>query len=463
MIQTKPFITRYFGTAAFRRRALLLTLPILVQNLLTTSFSLIDTLMVSSLGTVELTAAGLAASWVSLMNVVLFGTCSAAGVLVAQYWGGAAKQEATRSHGCGMCLCLGFTVLYLMLTAGCPTLVMRLYTTDEAVISAGCAYLRLVAMGFPAVGLQQIANASLRSTGSVRTPMYGTVVCVLTNILLNYILIFGNLGAPALGLPGAALASSIANWIGTGVTYCLAIHGRTIVRAHPLALLGFDRDFLHRYLTVAWPIMLNEVLWGCGTAVQNMIFGHMGTVEYAALTICTTLESVITMMFLSLAASSAVLVGQEIGSGNREQAYENALVLSCWAPVLAGVFGGILFLIRNPVIGLFQQSGEVVAVALGLVGVAAFLQPFRIFQYIHICGILRAGADGKRAALYDFIGIWCISVPLAFLGLMMGLPILPVYFCVHFCDAFVKDILVLRRFRSKKWMIEIEKAGTAPL
>ncbi len=448
-------LSRLIGTGEFRRRAILLTLPILVQNLLTTSFSLIDTLMVSSLGTIELTAAGQALSWISLMNVVLFGTCSAAGVLVAQFWGGDNRKAAEKSYGLGLSLCLGFTGLYLLVTAGLPRWIMGLYTTDGEVIAAGASYLRIVAIGFPAVGLQQIANATLRSTGRVRVPMYGTVVCVLVNIMLNYTLIFGHFGAPAMGLRGAALASCIANWIGTSVTYVLAIVQRTVLFAGVRDIFSFNGSFVHRYITVAWPIMLNEVLWGCGTAVLNMIFGHMGTLEYAAMTMCTTLESVITMVFLSFAASSAVLVGQEIGSGHEERAYENALCLSFWAPVLAAVFGLGLFLLRAPIVGIFQQSADVSALAIGLVAIAAALQPFRIFQFIHICGILRSGADGKMAALYDFIGVWCISIPIALGGLLLGAPMLTVYLAVHLTDALAKDVLVLRRFLSKKWMIRI--------
>ncbi len=436
--------------------ALALTLPILLQNLLTTSFALVDTLMVSSLGASELTAVGLAASWIQLMNVTLFGICSAAGVLVAQFWGGGALDEVRRSYGGGLCLSLGVTVLFALFTFSCPRLVMTLYSSDPEVIAAGASYLRLVALGFPAAGLQQIANAVLRSTERVRTPMYGTVASVLLNVALNYTLIFGNFGAPRLGLDGAAIASCAANWGGVLVTFALAFAQRTVLRSGLWALFAFDRDFAVRYFTVAWPIMVNEMLWGSGTAVLNMIYGHMGTLEYAALTACTTLENVITMIFLSLANASAVLVGKEIGRGREEQAYENALVITTWTPIVAAVLGAALILLRQPIIALFQQPAEVASLAMQLLLIAGLLLPFRFFHYIHICGILRSGADGKRAALYDFIGVWCISVPTALVGLLAGAPILGVYLVVNLLDSGVKDVLVFRRFRSKKWMTRIQ-------
>lgn len=445
-------LSRYFGTRQFCKSALLLTLPILAQNLLTTSFSLVDTLMISSLGTIELTSVGLAASWIQLLNVLLFGISSAAGVLVAQFWGGSDLKEVRRSFGGGLSLCVTVTVLFLAFTACCPKFIMGLYSNDPLVIAAGAKYLRLVAFGFPAFGLQYIANSTLRSTEQVRTPMYGTIISVLVNICFNYALIFGHFGAPALGLEGAAIASCIANWAGVAVTYTLAFARRTVIRAQLRQVFRFDSAFVRRYFAVAWPIMLNEVFWGGGTAVLNMIYGHMGTLEYAALTMCNTLENVITMVFLSLANSANVLVGKEIGSGREEKAYQNALAISCWTPVIAALFAVLMLLLRHPITAIFQQTEDVTALALKILLVMALTLPLRFFQYIHICGILRSGADGKKAAFYDFVGVWCVSVPLALLGLFAGVPFLWVYLVVCLLDSLVKDVLVLRRFLSRKWM-----------
>ncbi|MBR1781044.1 MAG: MATE family efflux transporter [Oscillospiraceae bacterium] len=448
-------LKRYFGDRTFQRTALALTLPILLQNLLSTSFALVDTLMISSLGPVELTAVGLCASWIQLLNVLLFGITSGAGVLVAQFWGAGNLAQVRRSYGCGLALSLGVAALFLLLTAGSPRAVMHLYSPDPQVIAAGGRYLRLIALSFPASALQQTANATLRSTEQVRTPMYGTVVSVALNIFLNYVLIFGHLGAPRLGLAGAAIASCAANWAGVAVTYLLSIRRGTVLRSAPRDIFRFDRAFLGRYFSVALPVMVNELLWGLGTAVLNMIYGHMGTLEYAALTVCNTLENVITTIFMSFANSANVLVGKEIGRGRLDRAYGNALAITCWTPVLAALLGVALILFRAPVVGIFRQEAVVTALAQRLLLFLGCIQPFKFLQYVHICGILRAGADGKVAALIDFIGSWCVCVPLAALGLGLGLPFFPVYVAVTTLDSLVKTTLVLIRFRSRKWMIRI--------
>lgn len=435
--------------------ALAITLPILLQNLLTSSFSLVDTLMISSLGTIELTAVGLCASWAQLLNVILLGITSGAGVLVAQFWGGHALGEVRRSYGGGLGLSLGMSAVMLLFTAMFPATIMKFYSSDLEVIAAGAKYLRIVAFGFPAFGLQYAANAVLRSTEQVRTPLYGTIISVVLNICLNYALIFGHLGAPRMGLAGAALASCIANWIGVAVTYSIGLAGNTVLRSGVTELFAFDGAFVRRYLAVALPIMLNELLWGSGTAVLNMIYGHMGTIEYAAMTMCNTLENLITMVFLSLGNAANVLVGKEIGGGNRERAYHNALAITCWTPVIAALFGGVMIALRGPITLIFRQGPEVRNLAMQLILVISCILPLRFIQYIHITGILRAGADGKMAAIYDFIGVWCVSIPLALTGMLLRLPFLWVFFTVSLLDSLVKDVLVLRRFRSKKWMVRI--------
>lgn len=446
---------RYFGTKEFRRAAVAIAVPILLQNLLTTSFALVDTLMVSQLGENPLAAVGLAAAWNQLFNVFLFGLTGGAGVFLAQYWGARDEDGIHRAYGLGLLCTLAVTAVFTAITLAAPYGVLSMFTPDDAVRQAGAPYLRIVALSYPALAVNMMAGVLLRSTERVRIPLVSSVVSVAVNIVLNYLLIFGTFGFPRLELRGAAVASLIANWVGLLVTLTVGWTRKTLLRAGVGTLMNFDRDFVRQYIRICIPVFLNESIWGVGTAVLNMIYGHMGTTEYAALTIFRSVDNVITTAFVSLAAASGVLVGKEVGAGNREKAYQNGLAITCWTPVIALGFSVILFVFRSPIVGIFRQPQEVVHVALWLMVIAAFELPVRFLPFVHIVGIFRAGADAKTAALYDFIGVWCISIPLAAVGMWMGLPFLPVYAGVVFADGIVKMVLSLRHFRSRKWIIQV--------
>ncbi len=447
--------TKYFGTRDFRRTAVAIAVPILLQNLLTTSFALVDTLMVSQLGENALAAVGLAAAWNQLFNVFLFGLTGGAGVFLAQYWGAKDETGIHRAYGLGLICTLIVTAIFAVITLAAPYGVLCLFTPDEAVRQAGAPYLRIVALSYPALAVNMMAGVLLRSTERVRIPLASSVVSVAVNIVLNYLLIFGSFGFPRMELRGAAVASLIANWAGLLVTLAVGWGRNTLLRAKLGQLLDFDPNFVKQYIKICIPVFLNESIWGIGTTVLNMIYGHMGTTEYAALTIFRSVDNVITTAFVSLSAASGVLVGKEVGAGNRERAYQNALAITCWTPVISVVFSVILFVFRSPIVAIFGQPQEVVSVALWLMVIAAFELPIRFLPFVHIVGIFRAGADAKTAALYDFIGVWCISVPLAAIGMWAGLPFLPVYAGVVFADGIVKLILSLRHFVSKKWIIQV--------
>lgn len=446
---------RYFGDAAFRRMAVAIAVPIALQNLLTTSFALVDTLMVSALGETALAAVGQAAAWNQLFNVFLFGLTGGAGVFLAQYWGARDEKGIHRAYGLGLLCTLAVTVVFTLVTLIAPYGVMALFSDDGSVRTAGAAYLRIVALSYPALAVNMLAGVVLRSTERVKIPFYSSLASVGTNIVLNYLLIYGSFGFPRLELRGAAIASVAGNWVGLLVTFAFGVGQHTLLRVHPRALLDFDKGFAREYIRICVPVFLNESIWGIGTAVLSMIYGHMGTTEYAGLTIFRSVDNVLTTIFVALSAATGVLVGKEVGAGNREKAYQNALAITCWTPILSICLSVILVLLRQPIVAIFQQEAAVNQVALWLMIIAAFEMPIRFLPFVHIVGVFRAGADAKTAVLYDFIGVWCVSVPLALIGMLAGFPFLPVYAVVVFGDGVVKLLLSMRHFLSKKWIIQV--------
>ena len=220
------FFKKYFGEKGFWRVALRLAIPVALQQLLIASLSLVDTLMVSQLGNEQLAAMGMAGQWTMLFNVTLFGFCSASSMFVSQYYG--AKDEKGIRRTCGLSLTCAFvlTTFFVALQLAAPEFVIGLFTDDPTLSAFGNSYLRIAIWSYPALFLSSVLSAVIRACGQVKMPMVVAGFTAGLNAALNYILIFGKCGMPALGMEGAAIATVISAWFG------------------PVLLLLFSMEFL---------------------------------------------------------------------------------------------------------------------------------------------------------------------------------------------------------------------------
>ena len=260
-----------------------LALPIAFQNMLTSSFALVDTLMVSRLGDISLAAAGMAGQWSWLLNIFLFGVCSGAAIFISQYFGVDDRKGIHRTAG--IAIASGLVLGALFTAAAClfPTTVMRIFGKDEAVIAEGAAYLRIAGFSYFAVVINSIWSAVLRSTAQVKLPMYVALVTTVENAVLNYLLIFGGFGLQGLGIRGAALATVISSWTGAVLLVALSMRKGNILYAPLREMFRFTKESLALFYRRAILVMANECMWGLGTFCHNAIFGALGYENYAFL------------------------------------------------------------------------------------------------------------------------------------------------------------------------------------
>lgn len=446
-------LSTYFGDRDFLRRALAIALPIMAQELLTTSFSLIDTLMIGQLGPNALAAVGYGAAWNNLINVLIFGLTSGAAIFFAQYWGAGDKKGIHQAYGLALTAAFLVSLAALLVTCLAPEWVLILFTDDAGAAAEATPYLRFVGLTYPAMALSMVAGTLLRSTERVFLPLIGSLAGVATNIFLNYSLIFGHFGFPRLGIAGAAIGSAVSGWVNLAVLLLLGGLLRTLALARPRDLFSFRADFVRRYAKLSFPVLANEALWGLGTTVLNMIYGHIGTDEFAALTAFRTIDAFAVTAFIALSHAAAAMIGKQVGAGNAEAAYREARAFQCWLPVLGGVLGALIIAFRRPMTALYAQPPEVDALIVGLLTVVAATYLIRYFPFIQIMGIFRAGGDPKTGAILDFIGVWVVSIPLALVGgLWLHLPFLAVYGGTVLLDALVKVIPGTVYFLSRKWI-----------
>jgi len=454
-------LERYIGGWGFVRSMLRLAIPIALQNLLITSFSLVDSIMVSSLGEESLAAVGFAATWNQYLVYLVFGLASGASVFIARFWGAGDLPGIRRTYGLALVGALAMGVLFCFVSVFFPARIMRAFTTDLAVVGEGAEYLRIIAFAYLTTPFTMVGSTVLRSTERVRLPLIASFCAVVTNVVLNYILIFGHFGAPRLELRGAAIASLVSAYVNILVLYGISFRQKNAAIAPVSELLSFNRAFVYRYIGISLPVFINELCWGTGRTVLMMIFGRQGTENFAALTALRTIEGMVMVWFIGLCTACGILVGKRLGTCDAEGAYEDSRRFSVWLFLLAVLCGVCMVILRAPVMSLFHLSGDSLRAGMNLMLLSAAEGPFRFYSYLLIVGVFRAGGDTKRCLYYELFCQWGISIPLAFLcGFVLRLPFLLTYFIPVCAESVIKSIICLRHFISRRWIHALEPEAT---
>lgn len=446
---------------SFAHRALTLALPIALQNLLSSCAALVDTAMVVGLGNVAIASMGVAGRWTFLLNIMVFGLCSGSSAMIAQFWGAKDAHSIRRAFGVGSLCSLCVAVLFILAGLIIPEPMMRVFTPDPALIETGAVYLKTVCWCAPFFAINMIAASALRSTEDVITPLITSGLSVVLNTCFNYVLINGKLGFPVLGIRGAAIATICSTALCAILTFVIAVRKKSVVFAHPRELFGFDFGFVRRYLTVALPVLFNEMVWAVGTNIYVMVLARQGTENYAGYTMYDSVQQLLFVFFVGMCHACSIMVGKTIGEGKPAEAYKLARTFSVMTPLLSVVCGVILILIRNPVLSLLPIETEYARkVASDLLLMYGLWMPMRMIPYVMIVGIFRAGGDTKIGFYYDMMTVFVLGVPtVAILGLMVKAPFLVIIAGMFLAEDVVKTVLCIRRFRSRQWIKQLTMPG----
>ena len=435
----------------FYRTLVSLAVPITIQNTITSSLNLVDTVMIGQLGTVEVAAVGIANRVCFVLILILFAISSGTAIFTAQFWGKKNIEDIGRIMGIALILGIVISILFSMVTLWLPEKVIGIFTPDRQVIAEGSAYLATISFSFVMMALTMIYAFVLRSTGQVLLPMYASTGALGLNTFLNYCLIFGHFGMPALGVKGAAIATLISRIIEAGLIV-LITYWKKYPAFRPGHLAAISRDLIKRFFVTTLPVIANELFWVLGMTLYSIVYARMGTEEIAAMNIIGPVEHLTIGFFFGLASAASVMIGNQIGAGN-ETAVLSYAKRFCVFGVTGALLGGILiFFTASPVAMLFKVTPIVQDYAIKLLVILSIVLWIRIFNLISIVGILRGGGDTKFSLYLEIIAIWAIGVPLAYFGgLVWKLQIYWVFALVHAEEAF-KMIVGLYRLYSKKWI-----------
>lgn len=447
-----------FGKSFFKEM-LPLAIPIALQNLLMASFRLIDMLMLGQYSGDAMAAVDLASQMSFLVDLLSFGVASGCAVFLAQYHGAGNLEGIRRVMGCGLVTLVPIGLLAAAVSLSFPDTIMRLLTNDATLREIGVSYLSVAAFSYVFIVLNSVLSTVLRSTERVRLPLIASGFSAALNASLNYVMIFGKLGFPALGARGAGIATAVSAAFGPLILLTVSLIQRNVLIA-PVRSVFCLRGFFIPFWKRSLPAFLNETLWSASIVVVNAIFGHMGAENYAGLSTVRTIENLVFVFFIGVCHSCNILVGKHIGAGDESGAKRIAKSFLILTPLLGLVLGGIVLTLRGPVVDLFQISETSKSVARALLLMYAFEIGVRNIPYIAVVGIFRAGGD-TRIGFYGDLGVqYLIVIPIAaVLGLVCKLPFVTTFLVMQLCDDLAKNLIYLIYSHKGNWIKPVSRIG----
>ena len=442
---------------SFYNKMLAISIPIMLQNLISSVLHMVDTVMVGALGEAQIAAVGLANQVFFVFFLLIYGINSGCGIFIAQYWGSKDEDNIRRTVGFSVAVGTTVGVLFTLIALYLPRQIMQLFTVDNAVIEYGIRYMRYASLSYVLTSISIAYSFAARNIGDVKTPMIISTISLIMNGVLNFILIFGRLGFPRLEVEGAAIATVIARLAeAIALIYWVYILRKSKMLSPKLTdIKKLDFKFIKNILVTAIPVILNDVFWALGMAMYSAAYARIGTTAIASIQIANTVQNIFIVISIGLASSCAVMLGNEIGSGSKEKAIQYAKRFLCIG-ALAGLLLGMLLILISPIILMMfgnthavQQSAQKILLIMGLFLWARFM------NNILIVGILRSGGDTTYSMILETCSVWLVGVPLAFAGaLWWNISIYWVYIMISL-EELIKIYFGMIRVNSNRWVKDV--------
>lgn len=442
----------------FAKNAFSLALPIILQNFIMFALNMMDIILLQGLGDTAVASVSSANQSNLVVNLLIFGTCSGSSIFLAQCRG--SRDFASMRKTVWIALVFIFTVSFTVASVmtSVPKTIMSIMTSEAKLIETGSLYLRIVPVSFVLSGLSMVFSTLLRCNEKTKLPLFASVIALSINTTLNYILIYGKLGMPAMGVQGAAVATVISRLI----EFCLILYfvygGKEKEIKPRLADLKEIRlPFIKSYYKIALPVICNEVLWGFGMTVYSAIYGRMGETTVAAMSVSNIMEQTFAVVAMGCGHITTIIIGQLLGKEAFEEAKLRAKTLALWSLILGG-FTTVIMIVSGPffVRLVFNNlTEETMTLAINFITMFACYMPLRAFVYTNIVGTLRSGGDSLAAAVLDVLFIYIYSIPVGIiLGLWLKLPSI-IVIGVMYGEELIKAVLSWVRVRRYLWVRKI--------
>ncbi len=448
---------KYLGNAEFYKRVSIIALPIAFQNLIQIGVNMMDTIMLGTLGETALSASALANQFITIYHICSMGIGMGASVLVSRFWGMQELNSLKKSVTIMLRLCLGFALVFAVLTAFFPGQIMRMYTPEEDVIREGVRYFLYSIPTYFLLGLSLDCTLVLRSIGSAVVPLVCSILGFMSNLFFNWVFIFGKLGAPRMEVAGAALGTLISRIIEFAMIggYFFFIEKKLGYRIKDLFMKC--GDLVREYLVISIPVVISDALMALGNSAVAMIMGRIGTNFVSANSITTVTQQLTTVLTQGVAQAGCIVTGHTLGKGEVAKAQDEGYTFAVFGLIMGAIAGAIVFLVSGPVVGMYNITDDTKDIAMQLMRAISIILVFQSTNSILAKGVLRGGGDTKFLMLADVLFLWIASVPLGILaGIVLKLPAFWVYFFIKI-DQIIKCVWCFQRLHSGKWIKRIKK------
>lgn len=448
------------GTAqkesSFQSNLLRIALPVTLQSLLQSSFSIIDQVMIGQLGSDSIAGIGLGGKFASLYSVVLGAVAVAAGIMVAQYMGQKNAKELAKSFHINLLISVVIAMLFMAVCNLFPQAIMSLYTKDSATCAQAVSYLKIYSFSFLPMAFTTMMAVLLRCSEAAVVPLAASFLSVILNTGLNYLLIFGKLGCPALGVRGAAIASVIAQAAACILTFCIflwQLHKKGIDLSFSVALSKVSRQ---QYIGILAPILICEFAWSVGENVYAAIYGNMGTDPCAAMTMTGPIQGLMIGALSGISQAAGIMIGKSLGRREYEKAYEDSKKMIKCGLTGSVVLSVLLILLGRYYVSIYNVEMQVQAVAYQILIAFAVISPVKVQNMILGGGIIRSGGMTKYVMWIDLIGTWLFGVPLGLLAAFLWKLDIPYVYFVLSLEEVVRLLIAAVIFYKKTWMKSLQ-------
>ena len=435
-----------------------LAIPVALQSMLQSSFSMVDQIMIGQLGEINVAGVGLAGKFASIYSVVISAIGAVAGIMIAQYLGQKNRSEVRRSFFTNLLLGTGIAGMFMVICTLFPNQIMGAYTRDVQTRQAAAEYLMLISGTFVPMAGATLLSTLFRCLEKPRLPLYASILSALLNTSLNYIMIFGKLGISPMGVRGAAFATVISQCANFLLMLLMLSKNGFLLKSNEGEPTVTLRMNWRQYWSMLLPLLVCEVVWSLGENVYAAVYGHMSTDASAAMTLTNPIQGLVIGALCGLSQAASVIIGKHLGSGENEEAYWSAKKLMLYGAIGSALLSVIVMIASKAYVGIYQVDNAVKTMTMQILFAYAIVVPFKVLNMILGGGIIRSGGRTKYVMFIDMVGTWCFGVPLGLLSAFVWKLSIPyVYFLLSLeeCIRFGISLIVFHR---RKWMNQLESS-----